>query len=381
MENLVSPWRLPPTIRGEGLTILRQILAALLTGAVGLGPALRRLHPGVLEDFRRHELAPWIFRVIAQHGLQAQVEDALLTALRRDYVRALHASAREGQEIRLVVQTLEQAGVEVTLFKGAELRWRLYNDAAVRPLADIDLLIRPDQVHTSRLTLETLGFRLQAECADPRPGFRQRFRRELHFDPPPPLPLMVDLHWQLDYPDHFYPFPLLRLHRRALIQDCSGYPVKVPGPEHAYIIMLMHACDGFHGLMQLVDFTLAPQIMGLDWDRFVAEVRGLNFQAPIYLVLRELSRQVEAAVPPPVLQRLSGYSPTWAERLVLRRTLGELTSHFVSLYRQRAWRDRLFYLGAVLWPQASYLRAVYGTESRGQFFLQIPQKLFAPQKA
>lgn len=381
MENMVSPWQLPTAVGGDGLTTLRLLLAGMLQGSADLGPALRGLHPGGLEVLRWQRLTPWIFSVVARKGLQPQVEDSLLQALRRDYALALQAAALEERQTQAVLRGLRQAGVEVMLFKGAELRLRLYQDAAARPLGDIDLLVSRDQVDTAGSVLEDLGFRLRPECLDPRPGFRRRFRRELHYEPPPDLPLSVDLHWQVDYPDLWYPFPIPRLRGRAHTLDCCGCPVKVPSPEHAYMLLLMHACDGFHGLFQLVDFALAPKFLPIDWQEFRSEVARLNFQAPIYLVLREVARHVEAAVPPAVLESLSGYAPTRVERLVLNRTLGEFTPHFVSLYRHRAWRDRLFYLGSILWPQPSYLRAVCGQPGQDRFLQRCLKKILSPRKA
>lgn len=380
MENLISPWRLPPTIPRESFNLLRQILTALIQGGEGLAPALRRLGPEIVEDFRHLALAPWLFRVIAQSGLQAQVAESLLAILRSDYARALGSSDREGQEILQVVGALRQVGVEVILLKGADLRLRLYHDAAARPMADLDLLVSLHQVPLTCETLENMGFRLQPMCADPRPGFRQRFRRELQFDPPPNLPLLVDLHWQLDYPDHYYPLPFPRLNQKALHLDFSGCPVKVLCPEHAYILLLLHACDGFHGAMQLVDFVLAPQLLKVNWGNLIQETVEFHCQAPVYLVLREISRLVPEAVPHRFLTQLSSYAPSWAERLVLRRTLGELTRHFVTLYRHRGFRDRLFYLSAVLCPDSRYLTAMYGKPRRTQFLKQTLSRLFSSER-
>src|SRR5512143_2449314 len=109
MKNLRSPWRLPPSNHPKGLPLLRQVLLALLKDVEYLKPALRQFNSETLEYFRHHELSPWFFRIIAQYGLQAEVEEAFLENLRTDYVRALQSSALEEQEILRVIQSLSQA--------------------------------------------------------------------------------------------------------------------------------------------------------------------------------------------------------------------------------------------------------------------------------
>jgi hypothetical protein len=377
MNLLPARWILPGAVRGEGLNFLCRLLSARLAGRDLLTRALKGLQPSILEFFRREELAPWLFSLIARYGLQAEVDGALLEIMRQEYVDAVGPTAEEEQEISQVLQALSLAGVEAIPLKGADLRHRVYDDPIVRPMVDLDLLIPETQIDISCSTLESLGFRLQPKFIDPRPGFRQRYRREIHLDPPPNLPLMVDLHWQLDHPDHFYAWPLSRLRRMAVSANFSGCHIKLLCPEHAYLLLLTHGCDGFHGTMQLVDFVLTPQALAVDWGKFLEEVVRFQCQAPAYLMLREITGLVPGAAPPWVLHFLSGYSPAWSERWVLRRSLGELTVHFANLYRQKDWRDRLLYLGTILWPQPSYLQGKYGTSSRVKFYHKLLKEIFS----
>lgn len=357
------------------------LLADNLHNAPKVEVALAQLDPPTLERLRRQRLTPLLFRQVMRQGLEKHLEPSLLEELRNDYLMALRATASEDQEVFRVIQALNAAGIESILLKGADLRMRLYGESAVRPMGDLDLLISGEHVVRVKSILEGLGLALQSQCADPRPGFRELFRNELHFNPPPGGSLLVDLHWRLSGVDNFYTLPFPRLERMAVPWSCHGQPVKVLCPEHAFIHLALHTLGEFHGAVQIIDLCLALHTLPLHWPTLKEELLRFQCQAPVYLVLRELAHWFPHIIPGAILNDLSGYRPSWAERLVLNRSLGYLTSHFAALYRHRRLRDRLFYVSALLWPQTDYLVAVYGEPDRTRFIRQFLRTLFFSAKS
>jgi hypothetical protein len=179
---------------------------------------------------------------------------------------ALRATAPEDQEVFRVIQALNQAGIETILLKGADLRMRLYGESCVRPMADLDLLISPENVSRVTPILEGMGLTLQSQCSDPRPGFRELFRNELHFIPRPGGTLLIDLHWHLSGVDNFYTLPFQRLEEMAIPWSYQGQPVKVLCPEHA-LITGTHTFSDLHG-SSIIDLCLALLTLPLHWPTF-----------------------------------------------------------------------------------------------------------------
>ena len=268
--------------------------------------ALASLDHPTLEQLRRHRLTPLLYREVMRHGLQKHLDQSLLEYLRDDYILALKATALEDQEVFRVIQALNQARVETILLKGADLRMRLYGESAVRPMADLDLLISPGQVPRVTSILEDLGLALQPQCSDPRPGFRGLFRNELHFNPPPGSSLLVDLHWHLSGVDNFYTLPFQRLEHMAMPWSYLGQPVKVLCPEHALINLALHAFSELHGVMQIIDLCLALHTLPLHWPAFQEELIRFKCQAPVYLIFRDLEQLFPQIIPAAILHDLSG---------------------------------------------------------------------------
>jgi len=368
--------------RGDIFAVIREI-SPLLPG--GNPPDVERLLTGLnkasLASWRNHRLTPWLFREVARHGWGRHLDSTLWGELRADYALALRAAMQQENEALGVIQSLMAAGVEIILIKGADLRHRLYGDPAVRPMADIDLLIPLWQLNTAEIALARLGYALSPNCHNPRPGFRERFRKELHFYPPSGLSLVVDVHWRIANVDDFYGFPYEGIRSRVISQKFHGITVKVPSPEHTLILLLLHALDECHGAMQIIDLTSASSLLPIDWSFFLEEVARFRCQAPIFLALEELARVTKSrAAPPAVFQQLADYRPSWAEWVVLHRRWGYITRHFSTLYRHRRLDDWAFYLAALVWPQPEYLVAIYGRPDRALFFRQFFATLCSPAR-
>lgn len=365
----------------EAVTLIQGFLPLLLADTLNktyaAEVALASLDLTTLDRLRRHSLTPLLYRQVMLQGLEHHLGQPLLADLRHDYFMALKAAASEDQEVFRVIQALNQAGLESILLKGADLRLRLYGESAVRPMADLDLLISIEYVARVKSILEGMGFTLQSQCADPRPGFRELFRNELHFNPPPGNALLIDIHWHLSGVDNFYILPFPRLEQMAIPWNYQGQPIKVLCPEHAVLHLALHTLSEFHGPMQLIDLCLALHTLPLDWHTLREELNRFQCQVPVYLILQDLAQLFPSVIPAAILKDLSEYRPSWAERLVLNHSLRSFTSHFAVLYRHRRLHERLFYLAALLWPQADYLLAVYGEPDRTRFLRQNLRALFA----
>lgn len=196
-------------------TLLRPLLPVIEDGdSPGGLTALRTLDATCVEDWRALQLTPLLYRQLARRGWETQIAPPWWSTLRDDYVLALQTALQEEAEIKELLRALTKAGITPILLKGADLRLRVYGDPAVRPMADLDILVSPSQVDRSRWVFESMEFRLQAQCLDPVPGWRARFRNELHFDSPPGWLIMVDLHWQLDNIVRFYHLPYSHLQKK-----------------------------------------------------------------------------------------------------------------------------------------------------------------------
>jgi hypothetical protein len=126
-------------VADDWLDNLARLVAVCVDGGRLLGP----VPPEVV---RRAGLAPLAFH----HGVGAHRNDFIASALRATQHRTLAEEA---------VAALAAVGVPAALLKGASYGGWLYDDPALRPMTDVDLLVPLGRFEAARAALARLGFR------------------------------------------------------------------------------------------------------------------------------------------------------------------------------------------------------------------------------
>jgi hypothetical protein len=349
-------------------------VALLLPGARGsarLWQLLARGDASCLEALRQGALWPYVYVRLVQQAPPVSLPPAVVEKLRHAYLVAVQQAARQDAEALQVLRGLVKAGLEVTLLKGADLRLRVYPDPATRPMADLDILVSPEQAGPARSFLRALGYRPLE--ADPRPGFRERFAHAEGLRPPSGLSLYVDLHWEIREGHGYYRLPYEVV--KPLLQEVrlQNLPLKVLAPEHLLLHLCLHTCFEFSGWRQFLDLALASRQLPVDWEQFARAVRACRCQVPVCRVLEVGQGLQPDLVPSPGALGLRGISSGPAERLVATGTWGPLLP-YLAFFTHHSWRDWLPFLSAKLWPDRQYLMAKFGSASRGGYLRQFIRK-------
>jgi len=316
-------------------------------------------------DHGRMRLLPLLHHNLLRLG----VEDQRLARLRG--VRHYHW-ARNQVRLRSLVPllgALGAAGVGVLLLKGAALLAGTLPDFSLRPMDDVDLLVRPEQISTVLPILAARGYRpvnvhpwtIPAVLMQEAPGYP--FANAAGDQ--------IDLHWHALHLDQ-RPLADLEFWRAARPGRLFGAPVTLPAPAD----LLLHVCahaggwNVTHGLRWACDATVILRAAGpdFDWDRLLAQSREHRLEATILPHLATLRQHLDLAVPPAVLRSLRRRT-TPLSRLHAR--LAQLAPmeqrpwqrRFLAIETFRRSRDHLMHR---TWLRAlpSYLRQVCPADSR-----------------
>jgi len=357
-----------------------------LAGKKQIWDALAAADPHLLAELRDNGLTPLIYLQLLGQNQHQKLPPAFLREFHQDYASSLKTAARQEQAALQIIRSFNQAKVDFILLKGADLRLRVYQDQAQRPMCDLDTLISRDQLPLTRQTLAQLGYRLSPLLTDPRPGVRELFDHELMFEPSSGEGLAIDLHWEIRTVAGFYrlPFPVLR--RRAVLADYQGLPIKLLSPEHLVIHLCLHMYGDrfdcrqvYYNDLQIVDLALALTRLSLNWPQFLKDVAMFQCQAPVLSVLQEMSNILPHAINLMVLSELARYRPKTAERILLSQKLGYFSNYFAAFSRNpcRYW---LSYVASKLWPSRQYLAQASGTPSRIAYLKQFLGKIRSEPK-
>jgi hypothetical protein len=280
----------------------------------------------------------------------------------RDFLagQKAHVAARHRriQELLdLIDARSREAGIAIVGLKGAALHSMGFYRAGERPMADVDLLVRPcDAARTGQL-LQSLGFPesfttwkhavFAPEICTVHPGLgehaQNHLKIELHARITEKLPLRIT-----DVTDSVYP--------RNPHPGLNAYPSKAALMSH----LLLHAAGSMAfralRLLHLHDIALvSARMSGSDWDELNRPWWALP---PLQLT----ARYFPDAVPTDVLGALAHHCPWTLRRVVGHRRLSEVSLSYpwVEAFPGIGWSRSIAevaeYIRGRIWPDTELLR-------------------------
>jgi hypothetical protein len=267
---------------------------------------------------------------------------------------------------------LRAAGVETITLKGMALAHAVYPEAGCRPMADVDLLIRPDDRAVALGALQALGYRTPGDAADRHTASRSF--AELVRDR-----TRIDLHWHLARYLRFEGVVAVDhdgLWRRASpLVTPEGRSLELC-PEDLLLHLTLHLTLGSDFARALwyadVDAVARHFAARLDWERVIAEAERWRIRALAGWVLGVVRRSFGTPLPPGVLQRL-GHGRL--RRAAVARCVGSAIppSLWAELVDSRVYPaqtllmdraiDALRVFGWTFFPSTAWLRSHYALES------------------
>ncbi len=263
------------------------------------------------------------------------------------------------------MKTLQERGIEALLLKGAALILLHYRDPGLRPMDDVDILVRTDQAQAAVAALTGRGWR-------PRSLVTARHVESHHaMDFTDAAGQRVDLHWHV-LPENCGRRADDAFWDRARRADLRGVPVRVLDATD----QLFHVCahgvkwESIPPLRWIADATMILAQAGpeLDWSRLACLSRQRRLVLPIREALGYLASALASPVPGAVLSELRAAAVSRAERWEYRlrtrpagRVLGRVPEHWLRYRRLRADRE-----GEKTISFIGYLQVVLGCEGVGE---------------
>jgi hypothetical protein len=174
----------------ELLTYVRSVLQ----GESPLAPAASLDEwSGLLNFLRANWIIPFVYRKIGSLPQECRPPETITDEMRQDFLISVVRSLHMERQLQEIIEAFQEEGVRVLVLRGPALAFSLYEDPAMRPSCDLDLLVIPEQVVQARGILESLGYTCLAKRFETARDF---FREECfvhHESPGNHFP--VDLHW------------------------------------------------------------------------------------------------------------------------------------------------------------------------------------------
>lgn len=271
-------------------------------------------HPIDVKRFKEcvsyHELIP--FAYLALKDFDGLLPEDLSEFLKNNYYYTLIQCQKNWQEFLRISKAFEEKNIIMVPLKGIALLHDIYAAYPARPMTDIDLLVREEELENAGAALRDLGYRKELR------GLKETYWRKSQCHivfykkiKEKKLPF-VEVHWGIDFKrKNRSMFPELWGRIREINAD--GKSLKLLSPEDTLFSLALHN-RRFGKVLCLKNVLDAAIILdkysnSFDWDYCINMAHKYRMRAALFFMLSEVEFLAGINMPECALKGLSLQSP------------------------------------------------------------------------
>ena len=305
-----------------------------------------------------NRLAPAAARMLTDVRLPEDVQGRLDVAYAQARAQWL---VRKTALQRFLALMAQEPAQPVILLKGAALALTLYDDPAIRPMNDVDLLVRsehlPEVLRRMRESYaeeglapgSDVGYLHHFVFTDPATGTQLEVHKTL---PLVPAPSHLEWFLQQTQSQKLQGFPILTLTPEAQLLHAAAHAVLEHGSEQGAVAIWFYD----------IDRMLRRWGKDLNWEETLVRAQALKWEAALQQAIRlardlfdtPLPRAIQAWMELPIGQ-LSGYN-LFRRATSPRRSTSLTALHILS---GLSWSQRIQQTGRMLFPSRAYMQNRY----------------------
>ncbi len=296
----------------------------------------------LIRAAERTELEPMLYHALTASGAK---QERSVPEEARAHLQALYgrSALRNGlilNALQEALRALDDAGVDVVVLKGAYLAGAVYDSPALRPMNDVDIMVRRSSVDRAVRTLRDTGWAEREEAGGTRKHHVPAFDG--------PGGTLLELHWTLELPSAPFVLDIEGVWDRSVATSLAGAPARCLAVEDLLLHLSLHA--GYHHrwgetvltelpLRWVFDVALVLDRLGptIDWPRLSHRARAWRASSFLYCAISLAAALFSVSTAEGALDGID-HTPE-DERIVavLERLLGTDT-RATAPHALRAWR-------------------------------------------
>jgi len=292
-----------------------------------------------------------------------QIPSFIFKDLKKDYFLNATKNSLIFEELGKVLETVRKVRLQVIVLKGAVLAKNMYGNLALRPMTDVDLLIKKEDLLCLDEQLKILGYKpsdISVEDID----FSSTYLTTLDYRSLSSNSPSFHIHWHFvnsTVPNESY---IKRIKIEDIWQDAektniANVETLVMVPHHLLIHLSEHALRVTHSLSKLSFFCDIDEAVNfyqerLDWERLIKESLKFNLNRMVYISLYFTAKFLETKIPENVLSKLKPERFSLGERIFMNSISNNKRfpglSYLVHLAMNSGFLKKMNFLEKTLFP-------------------------------
>ena len=336
-----------------------------------------------LPEAEQQGVAPIVYQRLRRESLLDCLPDDAVYTLRKAYHRAWVRNLLHLRILERAVLALAAVGIRPILLKGASLIATVYDEPALRPMRDVDLLVAPEEFRPALSQLVATGS--QPTQGEPFDGAYELVSHHVGLVYHEETDILVELHHQwLSLPvQHVGVIDVAELRSRAQPVAIGNTHADALCAEDQVLQLAGHMAFHSPVLERLIWYTDIDRVVrhaggDLDWDTIMHRAQRYLMALPLQHVLAAAVDWLGTPLPPAVSHRLISLPVSAVERQRYGAAALGPPSRLEDGMQKLAGLDstsaRLRFAGRMVFPTREYMRSLYGDDGPARLASRYPAR-------
>lgn len=304
----------------------------------------------VIEQSAWHGVLPLLYQSAKALGSGISIADSVMQKLRDEYLSSALENLRRYQQLSEVLRAFQNDGIPVIALKGTHLAEFVYRNIALRPMSDIDLLVKKEDLPRVEEELFGLGYRYGPFAYKNKSWIAERAGDFAY------VPLkngaVVEIHWSIGRPTSPFNIDTEGLWERSHPITINGISVSLLSPEDLLLHLCLHTAyrNAFvTGLLHFCDIAKVIQHYQdeLEWEKLRCRISQWGVAKPVYLTLHLVRELLQAAVSDEFLDKIRPHDfdremITWAREQIFnyKSAPRAVSPKLIKLWGSKGLKDK-----------------------------------------
>ena len=333
-----------------------------------------------IQQSGKHSTIPLAYNNLKTTGMIAHIPTEIVQKLRKTYLYSAERNIKLHNEFSKVIKILGDNDIPVIALKGSALAELVYQNIALRPMTDVDVIAKTEDIWRMDKVLPQSGYKSDVENILLSKRHIEWARHIVFLN----RFILFEVHPKI------YELPDLDPWIKAVPAKIASVDTFILGPEDFLLHLCVHLLEHFYvrgDIAKLIWWFDIREVIrqnreGLDWDYVVRIARENQVEKAINRVLHTINEYFNGNVPADILHQLGDDDIVISINDILygeqMQSQGNdsLLSYIPSISNMKSFRNRIYHIFRSVFPCKEYMIHRYSVKRANFVFLYYPVRMF-----
>ncbi len=327
----------------------------------------------LVSEASRHRIAPLLYNKIKLAEAESMIPPDAVRKFREKYLANAYRNTVLFHQLTELVARLNNRDIPVILLKGAHLAEFVYKDISLRPMSDLDILVKEEDLHETVQISFSAGYQFFYDKNPEKEKTNKNYEYGImsdfiHFQAliHPETKCMLEIHCFITSEDSPFEIPICGLWERAQPATLNSNNIYLLSPEDLIIHLCMHAAYDHlfdFGLGALYDISLTIKHYGenINWNEIRRRSCQWRTNQCLLLVLYFTKKWLGASIPDEIFENFFTDKMVHIaeQRIFKTNETAPFHQHYTHWRNRQGLRDKIRYILNVLFPSREFMANRY----------------------